>query len=64
MHDDLVNMMKDHTDEVLQKHGEDSFLGIFWSQHADKVSNSVKQQGKTVASAGDQMVSIPTTPIQ
>jgi len=24
--------MKEHTDNVLQKHREDSFLGIFWSQ--------------------------------
>ena len=53
VHDDLVNMMKDHTDKVLQKHGEDSFLGIFWSQ-----------QRKTVASIGNQVVSILTTPIQ
>lgn len=26
------NIMKDHSDRVLQKYGEDSFLGIFWSQ--------------------------------
>lgn len=32
VHNDLVNIMKDHSDRVLQKHGEDSFLGIFWSQ--------------------------------
>ena len=32
VHDDLVNMMKYHTDEVLQKHGEDSFLSIFCFQ--------------------------------
>ena len=25
LHDDVVTMMKDHTNEVLQKHGEDSF---------------------------------------
>ena len=25
VHNDLVNMMKVHTDEVLHKHGEDSF---------------------------------------
>ena len=32
VHNDLVNIMKNHSDKVLQKHGEDSFLGIFWSQ--------------------------------
>ena len=32
VHKDLVNIMKNHSDKVLQKHGEDSFLGIFWSQ--------------------------------
>ena len=29
VHNDLVNMMKDHTDEVLHKHGEDSFCVYF-----------------------------------
>ena len=32
VHNDLVNMMKVHTDVVLHKHGEDSFC-ILWSQH-------------------------------
>ena len=40
VHDDLVNMMKDHTDKVLQKHGEDSFLGIFWSQQMKSATAS------------------------
>ena len=29
VHNDLVNMMKDHNDEVLHKHGEDSFCVYF-----------------------------------
>ena len=29
VHNDLVNMMKDHTDEVLHKHGEDLFCVFF-----------------------------------
>ena len=62
MHNDLVNTMEDHTDEALQKHEEDSFCIYFGP--ADEVSNSVKQQRKTVASFGDQVVHIHTTPTQ
>ena len=38
VHNDLVVMMKDHADSVLKKHGEDSFLGIFWSQQMKSVA--------------------------
>ena len=62
VHNDLVNMMKDHTDEVLHKHGEDSF--VYYLVSAYEVSNSVKQQRKTVESFSDQVVPIHTTPIQ
>ena len=32
IHDDLVAIMKNHSEDVLAKYGEDSFQGIFWSQ--------------------------------
>ena len=38
VHNDLVVMMKDHADNVLKKHGEDSFLGIFWSQQMKSIT--------------------------
>ena len=32
IHDDLVAIRKNHSEDVLAKYGEDSFQGIFWSQ--------------------------------
>ena len=32
IHDDLVAIMKNHSEDVLAKYGEDSLQGIFWSQ--------------------------------
>ena len=32
VHNDLVAIMKKHSEGVLTKHGEESFQGIFWSQ--------------------------------
>ena len=33
IHNDLVAIMKKHSASVLSNHGEESFQGIFWSQH-------------------------------
>ena len=32
IHNNLVAIMKKHSESVLSKHGEESFQGIFWSQ--------------------------------
>ena len=40
VHNDFVSIMKNHSDKVLQEHGEDSFLGIFWSQQLKSASVS------------------------
>ena len=40
VHNDFVSIMKKHSDKVLQEHGEDSFLGIFWSQQLKSASVS------------------------
>ena len=32
IHNDLVAIMKKHSESVLSIHGEESFQGIFWSQ--------------------------------
>jgi len=38
IHNDLVSMMKDHSETVMKKHGEESFLGLFWSQQLKAIS--------------------------
>ena len=32
IHNDLVDIMKDHIDSIQSKYGQDSFQGIFWTQ--------------------------------
>ena len=32
IHNDLVDIMKDHLDSIQSKYGQDSFQGIFWTQ--------------------------------
>ena len=57
MHGDIVNMMKGNTNKVLQKHGADSFSGIFWLQQINSVKYKAKKDG-----GSDQGVSILTVP--
>ena len=38
VHNDLMSLMKKHSEEVMKKHGEESFLGLFWSQQLKAAS--------------------------
>ena len=43
VHNDLVGIMMKHSENVLSKHGEEYFQGIFWSQQlkATAATNAV-----------------------
>ena len=42
---DLVSIMKSHSMHVLEKHGEESFLGIFWTQQL-KAATAADSRGR------------------
>ena len=45
VHNDLVAIMKKHSEGVLTKHGEESFQGIFWSQQL-KATAAINASGR------------------
>ena len=45
IHNDLVEMMKDHSDTIQSKYGQDSFQGIFWTQQL-KSATASKPSGR------------------
>lgn len=45
IHNDLVDIMKDHIDVVQSKYGQDSFQGIFWTQQ-QKSATASKPSGR------------------
>jgi len=42
---DLVTMMKTHSKDVVEKHGKESFLGIFWAQKL-KAATAASSRGR------------------
>ena len=45
MSNDLVSMMKTHSEDVQKKHSEESFLGIFWTQQL-KAATAASSRGQ------------------
>ena len=48
MNNDLVSMMKTHSENVLKKHSEESFLGIFWTQQL-KAATAASSRGPSAS---------------